>query len=95
VTAAEIEARVLGHLRAHARKPVEPTAETDILADTGMDSVAVMDFVLELEDEFDITIPLSRLAEVRTAGDVVRAIRAIVQEGAATAPVSGRVEETG
>ena len=44
------------------------------MADTDMDWVAVMDFFLELEDEFDITIPLNRLAEIKTVDDSVEAV---------------------
>ena len=49
--------------------------ETSIVADTGLDSVSVMDFVLELEDEFDINIPLDRIAEVKTVADLAAAVR--------------------
>ena len=45
--------------------------DTKILADTTMDSVKVMDLLLELEDEFDITISLNNLAEAETVGDLI------------------------
>ena len=38
---------------------------------------SVMDFVMELEDEFDITIPLDQIAEVRTVGDLANAVEAL------------------
>jgi acyl carrier protein len=47
-----------------------------------MDSVAVMDFVLDLEEAFDITIPLDRLSDVRTVSDVARQIQEISAESA-------------
>ncbi|HET7410193.1 MAG TPA: acyl carrier protein [Paracoccaceae bacterium] len=78
----EIEARVLALVATHARNPVEPGPATDIVTDAGMDSVAVMDFVLDLEESFDITIPLDRLTDIRTVADVVGEVRAIVQESA-------------
>lgn len=78
----EIEAKVLALVAIHARKPVEPTPETDIITDAGMDSVVVMDFVLDLEEALDITIPLDRLTDVRTVADVVGAVRTIVAESA-------------
>ena len=43
--------------------------ETDFNADLNVDSVAVMDFVLTVEDEYDISIPMNMLTEVRTVGD--------------------------
>jgi len=80
VTAAEVETEVLGLLAKYVRKGVAPHAGTDILADTGMESVDVMDFVMELEETFDITVPLDRLTDLRTAGDVAGAVQAIVAE---------------
>jgi acyl carrier protein len=41
-----------------------------------------MDFVMELEDEFDITIPLDQIAEVRTVGDLANAVRLMSSDGA-------------
>ena len=82
MTAESTESRVLALLGGHVRSGVQPTAETDIVADTGMDSVAVMDFVLDLEEAFDITIPLDRLSDVRTVADVVAAIERITTETA-------------
>jgi acyl carrier protein len=82
VNADAIEERVLTLLAPHVRNGIEPRPETDIVADAGMDSVAVMDFVLDLEESFDVTIPLDRLSDVRTVRDVVREVRAIVGESA-------------
>jgi acyl carrier protein len=77
-----IEDRVLALLATHARNGIEPRPDTDIVADAGMDSVAVMDFVLDLEEAFDITIPLDRLSDVRTVSDVARQIREIIARSA-------------
>ena len=82
MSADEIENRVLALVASHARTPIEPSPETDIVADAGMDSVAVMDFVLDLEEAFDLTIPLDRLSDVRTVRDVVRQVHGIVAESA-------------
>ncbi len=54
--------------------PVTITTETSITRDLGLDSLAVMDFVMVLEDKFDISIPLERIAEVETIGDLARTI---------------------
>ncbi len=47
--------------------------ETEISADLNIDSVAVMDFVMEVEDHFDIEIPLNVLSETRTIADLANA----------------------
>lgn len=57
--------------------------DSSVIADTGLDSVSVMDFVMELEDEFDITIPLDQIAEVRTVGDLADAVNALSNGNAA------------
>lgn len=51
-------------------RPVELTADTDIARDLDVDSLALMNMVMELEDTFDLSIPLDRLSSVRTVGDL-------------------------
>ena len=51
-------------------RPVELTSDTDIARDLDVDSLALMNMVMELEDTFDVSIPLDRLASVRTVGDL-------------------------
>ena len=58
------------------------TPETNIVADTGLDSVSVMDFVFELEDEFGITVPMDRISDVKTVAQLAEAIHTIIQEDA-------------
>ena len=48
--------------------------ETDISADLNIDSVSVMDFVMEVEDHFDIEIPLNVLSETRSIADLVKVV---------------------
>ena len=55
-------------------RPVELVAETDIARDLDVDSLALMNIVMELEDTFDVSIPLDRMAQVQTAGDLAAVI---------------------
>jgi acyl carrier protein len=55
-----------------AQVPGPITMETHILHDLNLDSVAVMDLVMALETRFDTVIPMDRLAEIETVGDLVR-----------------------
>ena len=50
--------------------------DTDISADLNIDSVTVMDFVMEVEDHFDIEVPLNLLAETRTIADLAKVVEA-------------------
>ena len=51
-------------------RSVQVTHETDIARDLAVDSLALMNIVMELEDRFDLSIPLDRLATVSTVGDL-------------------------
>ena len=55
-------------------RPVTVTSSTDIARDLNVDSLALMNIVMELEDAFDVSIPLDRLAPVQTAGDLAALI---------------------
>jgi len=52
------------------------TAETNILQDLNLDSVAVMDFIMQVETQFDTVIPMNQMAEIETVGDLVRILNA-------------------
>ena len=51
-------------------------AETDIPAELNIDSVGVLDFIMEVEDHFDIEIPMNVVSETRTVGDLARYVAA-------------------
>jgi acyl carrier protein len=56
------------------------TEQTDLLADLGLDSVQVMELVLEVEDRFDISVPLNVLPSVRTVRDLAREFQRLTSE---------------
>jgi acyl carrier protein len=43
---------------------------TNLADDMRLDSLAVMDLMMELEDRFDVTIPLNAVPEIRTVGNL-------------------------
>jgi acyl carrier protein len=57
------------------------SAETDISTDLNIDSVTVMDFVMEVEDHFDIEIPLNVLSETRTIAELAKVVDARTAKG--------------
>ena len=71
----DIRRVVFDTLRASLPKPIELSDQTNIVRDLGLDSVAVMDFVMEIEDRLDISVPLDRIAEVENIGDLVSTVR--------------------
>lgn len=62
-------------LRSSLPKPVEITEKTHIVDDLGLNSVAVMDFVMEIEDRLDMSVPLDKIAEIETVGDLIAAMQ--------------------
>ncbi len=54
---------------------------TDLIDDLGLDSLKVMTLVEEVEDRFDISIPLNILANVRTIKDFALQLQQITEEG--------------
>jgi len=65
---------VIGSLGEQIKHRVEVTADTDIARDLNLDSLAIMDLLMALEDKFDVSIPLNNLAEIRTVRDLAGAI---------------------
>ena len=55
--------------------------DLDLVADLGLDSLKVMTLVEEVEDQFDISIPLNILAKVRTIKDFALQLQQLTEEG--------------
>ncbi|WP_340108336.1 acyl carrier protein [Pikeienuella sp. HZG-20] len=81
-TLASVEDDIIRLLGEKVEGDLTLTAETNIVADTGLDSVSVMDFVFELEDEFGITVPLDRISDVKTVRQLAVAVHGLISESA-------------
>ena len=53
---------------------IQITEETDLVAEAGLSSLQVMELIEQIEDHFDVSIPLNILADVNTVGDLARQI---------------------
>lgn len=56
------------------KKGVALTDATTFAGDLEWDSLTVMDFVAEIEDEFDIIITMNMQAEIENVGQLVDAV---------------------
>lgn len=65
---------ICGLLAQYNKNAIELTEAVDITTDLNIDSVAVLDLVMTIEDEYDISIPINVLSEVRTVGDLKRTV---------------------
>ena len=52
-----------------ARHQIVPS--TDLAADLNVDSVAAMDLIMEIEDRFEIDIPINLVSNMTTVADLV------------------------
>jgi acyl carrier protein len=73
-----IESDIIEVLMRRAPPGVHVSAQTRIAQGLGLDSVAILDFIMDLEDRFDISIPLDRVAEVETVADLSRAVETLM-----------------
>lgn len=60
---------------------IDLTEATDISADLNVDSVAVLDLLMTIEDKYNISIPINLLADVRTVGDLAVTVRKTIGGG--------------
>jgi acyl carrier protein len=56
------------------KKGVEVTESTRFAQDLEWDSLTVLDFVANIEDEFDVIISMNMQAEIETVGQLVDAV---------------------
>jgi acyl carrier protein len=75
MTEAEITAEICALLAPHNKQGVVLKATTDIPAELNIDSVGVLDFIMDVEDKFDVEIPMNVVAETRTVGDLVAVVQ--------------------
>ncbi len=66
-------------LEAKNKAKIELTETTNLVYDVGLSSLEVMEFVEQIEDHFDISIPLNILPDVNTIGDLAQRVHELNQ----------------
>lgn len=56
------------------------TKQSGIVTDLEVDSTAVFDLIMGLEDFYDISIPMEMVSDIKTVGELVNATRQLTQE---------------
>lgn len=64
-------------LKRLSRRPLEPAPSDELMADLGFDSLQILELVGELEDHFDVAVPLNALTHIKTVGEIVAEVRAL------------------
>ena len=75
---AEIDRRIRDLIDPFNKNDVTITDATTFQGDLEFDSLTVMDFVAAIEDEFDIIISMNQQAEIETYGQLVDAVKKLV-----------------
>jgi len=70
-------AKVLALIEPFNKKGIAVVEATRFAQDLEWDSLTVLDFVANIEDEFDIVITMNQQAEIESVGQLVDAVRHI------------------
>jgi acyl carrier protein len=65
------------HLKQLVDPEVEITPQTDLINGLAIDSVKLLNLIMEIEDEFDISVPINALADVQTVHELASLIHQI------------------
>ncbi|MEL7445654.1 MAG: acyl carrier protein [Pseudomonadota bacterium] len=71
---AEVDTRIRGLIEPFNKKGVTIEDATTFANDLEFDSLTVMDFVAEIEDEFDVIISMNQQAEIENFGQLIDAV---------------------
>ena len=59
------------------RNDIIMRSDTNIISDLEVDSVAIFDLVMEVEDTYELAFPMETISEMKTIGDLVGTINAM------------------
>ena len=72
--------QVIAVLKKFDKTDKEIDVSTDIAAELDLDSLAVMDVIMDLEESMDISIPLNFIPDIRTVGYLAETIGQLKEE---------------
>ena len=74
----EIQEKVITELSSLISSDAVLTEESELVTELGLDSFKVLDLLMDIEDEFDISMPVNLLADVHTVRDLATRIHTVV-----------------
>ena len=72
-----ISGMIIQKLLANPKVPRDIDGNSKIVEDLAFDSLAVINFVMEIEDELDVSVPLDKLADIRTINDLAACLHTL------------------
>lgn len=79
-TESEIYEKICELLKPYNPKGLPIERSSGIMSDLEVDSVAVFDFIMELEDFYDISIPMELVSDIKTVGELSVAVRELTSK---------------
>lgn len=70
----EVMREICRHLTPYHAGDTPITGETVISTGLTVDLLTIMDLIMDLEDHFDVTIPMNVVAEIRTIGQLAQTV---------------------
>jgi len=64
----------------YSEQPIVLSEQTRIMDDVGLDSMKVMELVMQIEDHFDVSVPLNILPDVNTIGELGKHLETLLQD---------------
>jgi acyl carrier protein len=78
-----VESEVISVLKTVNPMAIDVTPDSDLVTDLGFDSLQIMEVIAELEDRFDVSIPLNDMPSTRKVSQIVARVTALVDDRAA------------
>ena len=66
-------------LQPFVKADVKLSEESELVTELGLNSLQVMILIEQIEDHFDISVPMNILPDIRTIGDLARQLEKLVQ----------------
>jgi len=71
----EIFDKICEFLVPYNPKKLIVTEQSGIVSDLEVDSTAVFDLIMGLEDHYDISIPMEMVSDIKTVGELANAVK--------------------
>lgn len=71
--------RIAAILRKHRFRDADLKETTELISDLGLNSLNVIEMIVDVEDEFDVEIPDRAIKNIKTVGDVIQLIESLQQ----------------
>ena len=79
MTTAEINSTLVELLTQQLNDDRVVTPGTDLLSDLALESVQIMEFIVEVEDHYDIAISLEALGDIRTIEQLAALVTQVLE----------------